>query len=120
MTLNALKKLYVVAGALSVIKHELGVPRKIIREAVVVGLPIWDPPEEKSPSPPDQATVDRARATIRNSTEDERRAFRRIMEGARKIKHGEPRQEPAGRPPTPPPPGPRPKQGVTQQPPGSS
>jgi len=115
-----LKALGRFGGAIRELADIAGRPRKMLHELVGIGLPIWDPPEPRPPSPPDQAAVDRAQEVIRMATEDERRALTKVLETARKVRQGEPRQEPKGRPPAPPPPGPRPRQDVTQRPPGSS
>ncbi len=80
---------------------------KAIREAVMVGLPDWDPPPPAAPSPPDQETAKRAREVIGMGSVEERRTFDRVMGTWRKITTGAPREPPpAGEPPALPPPRP--------------
>ena len=106
MIIQELKGLYRVAGALSEIKHALGLPRKQILESVMIGLPVWDPPEEKPPLPPDQAAVDRVKGVIGVSSLQERRSFDKVMQSWRQIIDGQPPQPaPVPRRPELPPPG---------------
>lgn len=90
--IKELKSLWGVTGALSGIKNAITSPMKAIREAIMIGLPSWDPPEPVPPRPPDQATVDRVKEVIGMSTLQERRAFDKIMQTWRQIKDGQPPQ----------------------------
>ena len=104
--IRELKGLNVLSGQLRQIEDIFERPIKALREAVGIGLPIWDPPEERPPSPPDFATVARVQEVIAMGTVEERRTFNKVLETFRKVRQGEPREEPSAPPPPGPPPGP--------------
>jgi hypothetical protein len=91
-------------------------PRKMIREIVGIGLPVWDPPPPRPPAAPDHATVKRAEGKISLSVAEERQALDRVLGNWRRTKAGEPRPPAAPDQEPPPPPGRRPRPGVTEQP----
>ncbi|MDP1908855.1 MAG: hypothetical protein Q8K85_11190, partial [Hyphomicrobium sp.] len=62
--IRELKGLWGIMGTVREITDVLEFPRKMLREAVSIGLPSWDPPEPAPPSPPDQETVERVMEVI--------------------------------------------------------
>ena len=87
-----LKSLWGVMGTFREIADIVNRPRKMIREAVSIGLPSWDPPPPAPPLPPDQVTVDRVMEVIGMGTLEEKRAFERVIGSFRKITTGAPRE----------------------------
>jgi len=90
--IKQLKSLWGVAGTFREIADVLQRPAKMLREAVSIGLPSWDPPEEEPPRPPDQETVDRVMEVIGMGSVEEQKAFSRVMGSWRKITTGAPRE----------------------------
>ncbi len=90
--INELKKVHQVLGVASEIMHNLGIPRKNLLEGINVGLPVWDPPPELPPGPPDEALVARVQEAQGMAANEERRAFEKVLGTYRKISQGEPRQ----------------------------
>jgi hypothetical protein len=90
--IKQLKGLASVMGTLREISDIVGLAPKAIREAVTIGLPSWDPPEEVPPRPPDQEAVDRVMEVIGMGTVEEKRAFERVIGSFRKITTGAPRE----------------------------
>ncbi|KKN36994.1 hypothetical protein LCGC14_0768050 [marine sediment metagenome] len=87
-----LKGLWGVMGTFREITDTLQRPAKMLREAVSIGLPKWDPPPPAPPLPPDQETVDRVMEVIKLGTVHEKEAFGRVMGSWRKITTGAPRE----------------------------
>ena len=108
--IKELKSINVLGGLLREMTDVIRAPRKLLHEAVSIGVPYWDPPEDRPPTPPDPEAVTRAQEVISMAAADERRLFTRVLDIQRKIKSGEPREEPRATPPIPPPPGPRPRE----------
>ena len=104
-----LKGIHAVLGGITVLMHNLGIPRKQLLEALNVGLPAWDPPPELPPGPPDEALVARVQEAQGMAANEERRAFEKVVGTYRKVVGGEPRQpaEVPGRRQEPPQPVPR-------------
>ena len=90
--IKQLKGLNAIAGQLRIVGDITGGALKSIRESVMIGLPMWDPPPPRPPAPPDHETVARVQEVIGMGTLEERRAFDRVTETFRKAKRGEPRQ----------------------------
>ena len=90
--IRQMKSLWGVMGTFREISDVLNRPRKMLREAVSIGLPSWDPPEPAPPRPPDQETVDRVMEVIGMGSVEEREAFSRVMGTWRKITTGAPRE----------------------------
>ena len=90
--IRQLKSLWGVMGTLREISDIANLPRKMLREAVSIGLPSWDPPEPAPPSPPDQETVDRVMEVIGMGSVEEKRAFDRVIGTWRKVTTGAPRE----------------------------
>lgn len=90
--IKQLKSLWGVTGTLREIADVFETPAKRLREAVSIGLPSWDPPEEEPPRPPDQEAVDRVREVIGMGSVEEREAFTRVMGTWRRITTGAPRE----------------------------
>lgn len=97
--IKQLKGLFGIMGTLREISDVLEKPMKALREAVTVGLPKWDPPEEVEPRPPDQETVDRVMEVIGMGSVEEGKAFSRVMGSWRQITTGAPRQPAPEEPP---------------------
>ena len=87
-----LKTLWSIGGTFREIADVLNRPRKMLREAVTIGLPSWDPPPPAPHLPPDQETVDRVMEVIGMGTVEEKRAFERVIGSFRKITTGAPRE----------------------------
>ena len=109
--IKQLKGLFGIMGTLRQISDVLEQPLKMIREAVGIGLPHWDPPEEVDPEAPDLAAVERVREVIDMGSVGERKAFDKVMGTWRRIVTGAPREpvreeEPRRLPPPRPAPGP--------------
>ena len=105
--IRQLKGLSAISGQLRAIMEPLERPMKRLREAVMIGLPAWDPPPPRPPAPPDHETVARVQEVIGMGTLEERKALDRVTETWKKTRQGQPR-EPArfpgrqeGHPPTP-------------------
>jgi len=90
--IKQLKGLWGVMGTLREISNIIPIAPKMLREAVTIGLPSWDPPPPSPPLPPDQVTVDRVREVIGMGTVEEKRAFERVIGSFRKITTGAPRE----------------------------
>ena len=90
--IKQLKSLWGIMGTFREMADVLNRPRKMLREAVTIGLPSWDPPPPAPPRPPDQEAVDRVREVIGMGTVEERRAFERVIGSFRKITTGAPRE----------------------------
>ncbi|KKM84098.1 hypothetical protein LCGC14_1302680 [marine sediment metagenome] len=103
--IKQLKTMWGMFGTLREISDVLARPKKMLREAVSIGLPKWDPPPPAPPLPPDQEAVDRVMEVIGMGHVEEREAFNRVMGTWRKITTGAPRQPaPEETPPQLPPP----------------
>ena len=87
-----LKGLFGIMGRLRQISDILERPLKAIQEAVSIGLPRWDPPEEVDPEVPDLAAVERVREVIDMGSVGERKAFDKVMGTWRRITTGAPRE----------------------------
>lgn len=97
---KVLKGIFGISGLGSIITAPLGTALKPLREAVMIGIPGWDPPPELPPGPPDDDAAQRAKETIAMATQQELEAFNKVMQIWRKVRDGQPR-EPArfpGRP----------------------
>jgi len=90
--IKQLKSLWGVAGTFREIADVLQRPAKMLREAVSIGLPSWDPPEVEPRRPLDQESVARVREVIGGGGVEEREAFSRVMGSWRKITTGAPRE----------------------------
>ena len=90
--IRQIKSLNAIAGQLRIISDITGGALKSMREAVMIGLPMWDPPPPRPPAPPDYETVARVQEVIGMGTLEERRAFDKVTETWRKVKRGEPPQ----------------------------
>ena len=51
--IRQIKSLNAIAGQLRIISDITGGALKSMREAVMIGLPMWDPPPRRPPAPPD-------------------------------------------------------------------
>lgn len=90
--IKTLKGINGIAGWASIITNSLGTPVKSLREAVMVGLPGWDPPPPKPPEPPDFELAARAQEAIGMGSQQERAAFEKAMQKWRDIKDGQTRR----------------------------
>ncbi len=87
-----LKSLSGISALGGVITNSLGTPLKSLREAVMIGLPSWDPPPPKPPSPPDHELAARVQEAIGMGSQQEKAAFERAMQTWRQVRDGQPRQ----------------------------
>jgi hypothetical protein len=90
--IRVLKGINGIAGWGNIITNPLGSPLKSLREAVMIGLPSWDPPPPKPPSPPDYELAARVQEAIGMGSQQEKAAFDKAMQTWRNIRDGQPRQ----------------------------
>lgn len=111
--IKVLKGINGIAGLGSIIQNPLGTPLKSLREAVMIGLPGWDPPPPEPPHPPDVELAARVQEKIGMGSQQEKAAFDKAMQKWRDIKDGQPRQpaDVPGRRELPPAPQPAKKEG---------
>ncbi len=90
--IKVLKGLNGISGYASVIQNSLGTPLKSLREAVMIGLPGWDPPPPEPPRPPNVELAARVQEAIGMGSQQEKAAFDKAMQSWRTIRDGQPRQ----------------------------
>lgn len=90
--IKVLKGINGISGLTSIIQNPLGTPLKSLREAVMIGLPSWDPPPPKPPEPPDYELAARVQEAMGMGSQQEKAAFDKAMQKWRDIKDGQPRR----------------------------